>query len=70
MLCKEGISQPGSESVPLKADPSNEVENFTLANRLLRYVLNAGMPQTAQQMIRITHGIHAWMVSFVVYGYL
>src|SRR5882757_11047749 len=58
-LCKAGMSQAGSESVPAKGEPNNVVANFTSAKTLFRYFLNSGIPQSAQQMIRITQGIQA-----------
>src|SRR5258708_8822058 len=65
MLCNHGISQAGSESVPAKGEPNKVVANFTSEKTLFRYFLKSGIPQSAQQMIRIPQGIQAWMVSFV-----
>src|SRR5262252_5627295 len=48
-LCSAGMSHPGSDSVPLNFEPSSVVEKVTFENRLLRNVLNAGAPQSAQQ---------------------
>ena len=58
-LCRAGMSQPGKESVPLKAEPSSVVLNLMLENRLFRYTRQVGIPQMAQQTIRIDHGTQA-----------
>src|SRR2546425_4579374 len=65
-LCNVGMSQTGSESVPAKGEPRSVVAKVMPEKRLLRYFLNSGMPQTAQQRISITHGNHAYTVSRVV----
>ncbi|MNU07552.1 hypothetical protein D3C72_2531970 [compost metagenome] len=53
------MSQTGSESVPENGEPSKVVENVIEENSLFKYFLNSGMPQMAQQRIRITQGSHA-----------
>src|ERR1700682_2311911 len=58
-LCSAGMSQTGSDSEPLNVEPSSVVVNVIPENRLLRDFLNSGTPHSAQQAIRITHGIHA-----------
>src|ERR1700687_4159797 len=68
-LCKDGMSHTGSESVPANGEPRSVVAKVTPEKRLFRYFLNSGMPQRAQQRIRITHGNHAKIVSLAVYEY-
>src|ERR1700682_5451380 len=58
-LCNDGMSHTGSESVPANGEPRSVVAKVTPEKRLFRYFLNSGMPQRAQQRIRITHGNHA-----------
>src|SRR5258705_1756457 len=58
-LCSAGMSQTGNDSEPLNVEPSSVVVNVIPENRLLRNFLNSGTPHSAQQAIRITHGIHA-----------
>ena len=65
-LCKAGMSQTGSESVPVNGEPSSVEANLMPDKRLLRYFLNSGMPHRAQQRMRITQGSQACIVSRVV----
>ena len=53
------MSQPGSESVPLKGEPRSVVLTFTFEKALLSVAFHLGMPQTAQQRIRSVHGSQA-----------
>src|SRR6266550_8794181 len=68
-LCSVGMSHTGSESVPAKGEPRSVVAKVTPEKTLFRYFLNSGIPQRAQQRIRITHGNHAKIVSLAVYEY-
>src|SRR6202162_2250790 len=68
-LFNDGMSHTGSESVPANGEPRSVVAKVTPEKRLFRYFLNSGMPQRAQQRIRITHGNHAKIVSLAVYEY-
>ena len=58
-LFSDGMSQTGSDSVPAKGEPRSVVENLMPESRLLRYVLKAGVPHSAQQAIRMIQGSHA-----------
>src|SRR5437660_2442914 len=68
-LCRAGMSHTGSESVPANGEPTSVVLNFTPEKRLLRNALNSGMPQSAQQRMRMIHGVHARSVSPAPYLY-
>src|SRR5207249_2014664 len=68
-LCSAGMSHAGSESVPVNGEPSNVVLKVTAENKAFRYFFHSGMPHTAQQMIRIAQGIHAYTVSPTLYLY-
>src|SRR5437868_14331953 len=63
------MSHTGSESVPAKGEPRSVVLNFTPEKRLFRKALNSGMPQSAQQRMRMIHGVHARSVSPTPYLY-
>src|SRR5512140_2958217 len=69
MLFRSGMSQTGSDSVPWNGEPSSVVLNVIAENRLFSQTLKPGTPHSAQQAIRITHGIQAWMVSPTLYLY-
>src|SRR5229473_6571418 len=56
MLCSPGMSHTGRESVPANVEPRRVVLKATPDKTLLRYVFQAGIPQTAQQTIRIAQG--------------
>ena len=58
-LWSAGMSQAGSESVPPKFEPRRGNWNFTPEKRLLRVAFQVGMPQIAQQAMRIAHGSQA-----------
>ena len=58
-LCSDGMSHTGSDSVPPNVEPSSVVVNLMPENRSFRNFLNSGMPHSAQQTIRITHGSQA-----------
>src|SRR3954469_4567220 len=62
-LCNAGMSHAGSDSVPAKGEPSSVVLNLNPEKRLLRNALNSGMPHSAQQRMRMIHGVHARSVS-------
>src|ERR1035437_4792153 len=68
-LWSAGMSQKGMERVPPNAEPRKEPLTLMDANTLLRAVFQLGMPQAAQQRIRIAHGSHAYAVSAKVYLY-
>src|SRR3982750_62425 len=68
-LCSAGMSHAGSDSVPAKGEPSSVVLNLNPEKRLLRNALNSGMPQSAQQRMRMIHGVHARGVSPTPYLY-
>src|ERR1039458_1503873 len=68
-LCNAGICQAGSERVPPNFEPSSIALIFTLAKRVLRWAFQVGMPQMAQQRIRMVHGSQAYTVWPMVYGY-
>ena len=68
-LCRAGMSHTGSESVPANGEPRSVVLNFTPEKRLFRKALNSGMPQSAQQRMRMIHGVHARSVSPTPYLY-
>src|ERR1035438_10052112 len=61
-LCNAGICQVGSERVPANFEPSSVVLIFTLARRVLRWAFQVGIPQTAQQTIKMVHGNQAYTV--------
>src|SRR5262249_39285467 len=58
-LWSAGMSHAGSERVPPKLEPRRVVVNLMPEKRLLRYFLNSGMPQIAQQATRIIQGSQA-----------
>src|SRR5258705_4283310 len=68
-LCNDGMSQTGSEKVPMKSEPKSVVPKVTPEKILFKYFLNSGIPHSAQQKISITHGNHACTVSLAVYEY-
>src|SRR5690242_11809738 len=55
-LCRCGISHAGRDSVPPNGEPRMVVLNFTPEKRLFRPALKVGMPQIAQQAMRIAQG--------------
>src|SRR5664279_5184713 len=61
-LCNAGICHVGSERVPANFEPSSVVLIFTLARRVLRWAFQVGMPQMAQQRIKMVHGNQAYTV--------
>src|ERR1039457_3439821 len=61
-LCNAGICQAGSERVPPNFEPSSIALIFTLAKSVLRWTFQVGMPQMAQQAIKMVHGIQAYTV--------
>ena len=58
-LCSAGISQRGRESEPEKVEPRSVVLKVLAAKRVFRWAFHTGMPQRAQQAIRIAHGTQA-----------
>src|SRR4051812_40677576 len=68
-LWSDGMSHTGRESVPANGEPSSVVLSLTSEKMPLSHVLNDGVPQSAQHATRMIHGIHAWIVSPVLYLY-
>jgi hypothetical protein len=65
-LCSAGMSHAGSESVPVKGEPSSVVFTGTFENALFRTFLSSGVPHSAQHAMRMTQGIQARTVCFTV----
>src|ERR1039457_2829268 len=63
------MSQPGSDSVPVKGEPRSVVLIFTSEKRLFKVVFHFGMPQIPQQRIRSVQGSQAYAVWPTVYLY-
>src|SRR5664279_3149207 len=63
------MSQPGSDSVPVKGEPRSVVLIFTFEKTLFRVVFHLGMPQIPQQTIRSVQGSQAYAVWPTVYLY-
>src|SRR5579872_229539 len=68
-LSSAGMLHVGSDSVPENFPPNSVVSNFTFFIDSFAAFLNAGLPHSAQQRIRIVHGIHASIVWPAVYLY-
>src|SRR5258706_1977527 len=69
ILCSDGISHTGSDSVPPKVEPNSVVLNVTPEKSVFMYFLKSGQPQSAQHRMRMTHGNQAWTVSLTLYLY-
>src|SRR6187401_50103 len=64
------MSHAGSDSGPLSGEPSSVVSMVTRCRELFSVVLNDGIPHSAQQRIRIAHGVQAYAVWPAEYLYV
>src|SRR5207248_10988228 len=68
-LSRAGMLQTGSEYVPANFEPSSVVSNFEFFIDSFAAFLNEGVPHSAQQRMRMAHGIHASIVCPTLYLY-